>query len=45
MVKDLHEELHKARKAAQLLKEAAEAEKHVFHTPQTITLDQYQSAD
>ena len=27
MVKDLHEELHKAREAAQLLKEAAEAEK------------------
>ena len=27
MVKDLREELHKAREAAQLLKEAAEAEK------------------
>ena len=31
MVKDLHEELHKAREAAQLLKEAAEAEKQASY--------------
>ena len=31
MVKDLHEELHKAREAAQLLKEAAEAEKQAAY--------------
>ena len=31
MVKDLHEELHKAREAAQLLKEAAEAEKQTAY--------------
>ena len=31
MVKDLREELHKAREAAQLLKEAAEAEKQTAY--------------
>ena len=31
MVKDLREELHKAREAAQLLKEAAEAEKQASY--------------
>ena len=31
MVKDLHEELHKAKEATQLLKEAAEAEKQALY--------------
>ena len=32
MVTDLHEELHKAKEAAQLLKEATEAEKQAAYT-------------